>query len=370
MYNNINEIPLAGTPEIIQARNEQLRKDLAIYATRPFLNGKERNDLGEYYSTWGINNMIALFSFDKSGHFLPELYSAPKEYLNMLYPIHEILEYDKCGTLVIDREQYTPELRNLSYFIYIVDAELYDEYKAVQGFRGATAPTFMFNRHGNDGVRIFKDYFALARHLRKQRQITYILGPRTAFYLRYYIHQIDIHTIADKYVWGKQDDSNVAMQVVESIKRHLAFNQHLSTDFNVNLTIDNYTMFRDLLKSKYIKADIPNVLEYNHSIHIDRYNKQVLSGDTFKLKKNKLKKYQTDNIYDYMHMRILGDYAVFYVWDTRTIVKIQLASDINMEDFTLANDNRMDLVCKANSDDNIRHICEELKDTYAIQMRD
>ena len=178
---NINEIPLAGTQERTLQQNAKLQQDLAIYRTRPFLDKFERNNLGEYYSTWGINKIIALFNFDKDGNYLPDVYQAPTEYLRMLYPIDDIMTYDRQGTLIIDREQYSPELRKLSYFIYMVDEELYEQYKEGQNFRGETAPTYMFNQHDNNGVRIFKDYFALARHLRKQRFITYCLGPRTAF---------------------------------------------------------------------------------------------------------------------------------------------------------------------------------------------
>lgn len=369
----LNAIPLEGTPERIEALNDQLRKDLAIYATRPFLNKQERNDLGEYFCTWGINKIIALLNFDKSGNYLPEVYQAPKEYLRMLYPIDDIMQYNRQGTLIIDREQYSPELRNLSFFIYMVDEELYDQYKTIQKFNGPTAPTFMFNRFANNGVRIFRDYFALARHLRKQRFITYCLGPRTAFYLRYFLHEIHVHTIDnDDYAYGKHEDATLVNDVIESIKRHLAFNHAQTFDHQVDVTVDNFSQFRALLKNKLFKLNLPDADEFHCKTVITRYRKQRLLGSAKRVKTNKQNRYkQMFDIEPYHHMMLTNDYALFYVWDTRQIQKVLPATDIDINDFTAANDNGFDLCASAKHlDKEAFEICDKLHTTVAIQMRD
>lgn len=367
---DINLIPIEGTPERTAQQNAKLMEDIAIFKTRPFLNRDERNNLGDYFSTWGINKIFALFNFDKSGNYLPQAYHAPKDYLRMLYPIDEIMQHEKCGTLIIDREQYSPELRRLSYYIYIVDDELYEQYKEGQNFLGETAPTYMFNQHKNDGVRIFKDYYALARHLRKQRFITFCIGPRTAFYLRFYLYQIELHTISDDYAYGEKQSPELANEVVNAIRRHLAFNDCTTTEYKVDFTEDNYSQFRQLVQ-KY-KLNLPDIKQFKNTTEIVRYGKQRFRpGTVYRLKKSKANKLEHEGIYAYNHLVFIGDYAVFYVWDTRVITKIVPKDDIDINDFVAgAADNGNDLVCKANSDEHIREICEELHMHCAIQMRD
>jgi hypothetical protein len=326
----------------------------------------------DYFSTWAINRLIGLFNFDKGGNFLPDAYSAPDDYLKMLYPIDDLMNYDKQGTLVIDREQYTPELRRLSFFIYIVDEELFEQYKAAQNFNGPTTPTFMFNKHANDGLRIFKDYYALARHLRKQRYVTYILGKRTTFYLRYFLYQIHVHTIDEQYVYGTKQDGSLANSVVESIKRHLAFNHSEKLTYDADVTVDNYKTFRALLKSGQFKISLPDIKEFHSKTEIARYQKQTLNCcKVYTLKKNKVKSYADMGIYDYHNCIVVNDKVIFFIWDTRDITEILDAADVDMEDFKMVEfDNRNDLVCKANASSEIRRLCEELRFSAPIQMRD
>lgn len=369
---NINEIPLVGTQEHTDKVNAQFKADLETYATRPFLDKQERNNLGEYFSTWGINHIVALFNFDRDGHYLPELYHAPADVLRMLYPIDDLMNFERQGTLVIDREQYSPELRKLSFFIYMVDEELYDQYKTVQRFNGPTAPTYMFNQHANDGVRIFRDYFALARHLRKQRLITYCLGPRTTFYLRYFIHQIHVHTVDNDYAYGAKADGTKVKTVIESIKRHLAFNASTTKQYKVDFKDDPVATFR-MLKSAFKVLNMPDIKEFKCTTDIVRYQKQNLAGKVYHAKRNKIKKYEELGILDCYNMVQCDGYLVFFVWDTRRIKAIFKSSDdrIDIDDFIPVKfDNRTDLVCQADVDKSIRDICEDLHTKLPIQMRD
>lgn len=385
---NIN---IQGTQSEIEALNEQLRKDLVIYSTRPFLNRLERCDMQEYFSTWGINKIIALFNFDRDGNYLPNVYQAPTEYLRMLYPIDDIINFERQGTLIIDREQYSPELRKLSYFIYMVDEDLYEQYKSSQNFLGKTAPTFMFDMNNTNGVRIFKDYFALARHLRKQRLITYCLGPRTAFYLRYFIHQVHVHTTNNEYAFGTKEDPTLVNKVVEGIKRHLAFNTCEELEYNVDITVDNYKQFR-LLATNY-KMNLPKIEEFKNNTTIKRYSKQNLRSKTvYRLKTNKIEKYKEQGIMPWNHMVISDNFAFFYIWDSRIITKVlpikitetpveidgevKMTKQIeiigaNFNDFTSnVVDNGFDLVCKANAESDIREAAEQSKLQLPIQFRD
>lgn len=367
---DINSIPIEGTPERTAQQNAKLMQDLATFKTRPFLNREEKCNLGDYFSTWGTNKIFALFNYDRSGNFLPQAYHAPKEYLRMLYPIDEIMQHEKCGTLIIDREQYSPELRKLSYYIYMVDDELYEQYKEGQRFLGQTAPTYMFNQHKNDGVRIFKDYYALARHLRKQRYVTFCLGPRTTFYLRFFLYQLSIHTISDDYAFGEKQDATIANEVVNALQRHLAFNDKQSTSYTVDFMEDNYSQFRQLVQM--YKMKLPEIKEFKNTTEIVRYNKRRFHAQTvYRVRNSKVNKLQQDGIYAYNHMIVVDNYCIFYIWDTRVITKIVPIEDVNFNDFVAgAMDNGMDLVCKANAEPYIREICEKLCLSFAIQMRD
>jgi hypothetical protein len=371
---DINAIPLADTQEHIDKVNAKLKADLETYATRPFLHKQERNDLGEYFSTWGINYIIALFNFDRDGNYLPDLYQAPKEVQRMIYPIDDLMNFERQGTLVIDREQYSPELRNLSFFIYMVDADMYDEYKQAQHFNGPTAPTFMFNQHANDGVRIFRDYFALARHLRKQRLVTYCLGPRTTFYLRYFIHQIHVHTVDNDYAYGRKEDGKRVRTIIESIKRHLAFNTATKKEYKVDFKDDPVATFR-MLKSAYKVLNLPEAKEFKCTTDIVRYQKQNLAGTVYHMKHNKVSKYEQVGIHDYYNMILYDNYMIFFIWDTRRIKKIvdvnNNTDNVDPNDFIPVKfDARTDLVCEADIDTDIREICEQLHTILPIQMRD
>lgn len=364
---NIN---IQGTPEIIAQRNEQLKQDLATYATRPFLNRQERCDMQDYYSRWSINHIIGILNFDNEGNYLPNVYHAPREILDMLYPLEDLIEFERQGTLIIDREQYSPELRNLSFFIYMVDADLYEEYKSKQHFLGTT-PTFMFDRNNPNGVRVFKDYYALVRHLRSQRLVSFCLGPRTMFYLRYYLHQIHVHTTNKEYSYGIKEDGTLALQVLESIKRHLAFRKCEELTYEKTVTVDQAALFRKLATVFNVK--LPDIERHYNKTTIKRYSKQsIRSMQVFRLKNNKVKK--ADELYGlkpWHHLVQFEDKVLAYVWDTREIQMILSTDDFDINEFgTAAVDNGTDLVVKWNTPEGIREFAEQNASKLAVQFRD
>lgn len=342
-FNNSLNICIPGTQEHADELNKKLLEDISIINTRPFLNRMDKINLQDYYGTWAINNLIAMFTFDEQGNFLPDAYSAPAEVTRMLYPIYDLMNYDKQGTLVIDREQYNPALKNLSFFIYMVDEELFEELRIKQQFKEGNCPTFMFFRHDSNGIRVFKDYYALARHLRKQRFITYILGPRTAFYLRFFLHQIDICQVENKYAYGRKEDATLTNMVVKTIQECCAY-RHASDkfDYHKKFEIDDYKIVRALQAA--FKVNLPEIQKFEHTTHCTRYKKSRLdSGSVRILKKNKLKKYQHLGIMPWHHAVHYGTFWFFFPWDTRTVQMVYNDDMIDINDFTRPVDNGFDL---------------------------
>lgn len=386
------DINIQGSEFTIAKRNEELLKDLQIYSglelpselmnrectedeidkfkCRPFLHGQERSDMCEYfYNGYIRNHIIGLLTYDKSGNFLPDAYSAPIEYQKVLYPIEDLINYDRQGTLIIDREQYSPELRHLSFFVYMVDEELYNEYKDKQNFLGDRLPTFMFDRHNPNGVRVFKDYYSLVRHLKRQRDITYCLGPRTMFYIRYYLHEIHVHTIEDKYAYGRKLNDGIASKVYKSVLRHLAFRTTKTLEYNGKYVQDEYKLLRNLA-TKYA-ITIPEVKEFNCKTMIQRYSKQTMHNKVVcRLKNNKVKKYLSLGIQPYHHCLIHDDHAIFYIWDTRTIEAIIPLTEFEQGDFTYnVVDNRNDIKVTLEQSSDIRKYLEEHKYDIPVQFR-
>lgn len=359
---------IKGTKEHAEQLNQKLIADLAIYKTRPFLNKAERCEMQEYRNHGGGNHIISILNFDNDGHFLPEAYSAPLDMLKMLYPIDDIVNFERQGTIIIDHEQYTPELRNLSFFIYLVDEELYNEMRIKQNFRGI-APTFMFDKEASNGVRVFESYFALARHLKKSRFITVNLGPRATFYMRYYMYQMHVHK-TEQYAFGEQVDSTLANSVIEAIQRHLAFRQCQDLEYQVELTVDNYSQFRKL--SQVFKMHLPEIQEYKNKTMIQRFSKITMHSQTLcRLKTNRNEKYRNLGIEPYHHLLIHAGMVIAYVWDTRDIQALVPVSEIEQDDLTYnVIDNRTDLKCKADTDTEIRAWLEEHKNELPVQFRD
>lgn len=342
-------INIPGTKEHAELANQKLLSDIQIINERPFLDRMDRINLQTYYGTWACNHIIALFNYDQSGNFLPEAYSAPTDITRMLYPIDDLINFERQGTLIIDREQWRPELKALSFFIYMVDEELYNELHDKQNFLGETAPTFMFFRHDPNGIRVFKDYFALARHLRKQRFISYCLGPRTAFYLRFYLHEININVVEDEYAYGSKEDATIANKVITTIQECCAFRQKAG-DFNYTkeFTIDDYKLLRTL--SSVFKVNLPKERHFKHTTRCIRYKKQKLANEVLILKKSKLKKYAEFGVRPCHHAIQSNGHWYFFVWDTRRIQVILPDDMVQRDDFMHPVDNGLDLVMTYSED--------------------
>jgi hypothetical protein len=369
--NNSTEF-LRGNEEYIQTLNDKLYQDMATYRTRPFLDKQERIDLSEFAARPGRNTIIANFCFNESGHFLPMAYAAPNEIVKMLYPIGEIVDDERRGTIIIDREQYDPNLKNLSFFIYMVDEELFDYYRTQQNFRGETVPTYMFNRKEPNGVRVFRDHFALVRHLRNQRLITYCLGPRTAFYLRYYLKYVETMTIKNQFAYGPTDDSGLCNQFIKDIDRHMAFNLP-TNEFAIEVKIkeDDYSSLRQL--ASVFKTNIPDIKTLNNTVMVKRYSKQTMHSRTLcRLTINGSKKdeYKAMGIMPYHHMLVHGDKLIAFVWDTREIQAVVPIDAIAKEHITYnVNDSRIDINVKANSPQHIKDAIEEIRADIPVQLR-
>ena len=231
MKEKLNEslgINIAGTKETIDDQYAKLAYDLQIFQKRPFLGKQEKYDFAVYRNHCSRNHIVGLLNYDTDGNFLPDVFQAPLNILNMLYPISDLIGFEKQGILIIDREQYSPELSKLSFFIYMVDSELYKEYKTKQNFLGDSAPTYMYDRKSNNGIRVFKDYDELARHLARQRYISFCIGPRAIFYLRHYLHAIHEHVVENEYAFGRREHNDYVKSVVSSIRNILAFKQQVT----------------------------------------------------------------------------------------------------------------------------------------------
>ena len=291
--------------------------------------------------------------------------------MRMLYPIDDIMNYNRQGTLIIDREQYSPELRNLSFFIYMVDEELYMQYAKAQRFNGAL-PTYMFDQNATNGVRVFKDYAALANHLRQSRLVTYCLGPRATFYLRYFIYQIHVHTISNEYAYGERQNPIMVNTVLESIKRHLAFNHTEKLHYDVTIKEDDFSEYRKLQEAFMGHMSLPDAKVFKNHTDIIRYRKQSIRDyQVYHVKKNKQNKFKALGIEPYHNCIFTENYALFFVWDTRAIEKVIPMIDIDTKDFMPVKfDNHFDLSCRISASQEVREVCEQLHTKVAIQMRD
>lgn len=366
---NIN---IAGTQERADAMNAKLIEDLRITNNRPFLNKDEKIEFAQYFSDWATNHLIALLNFDREGNYLPDAYSAPQDILRLLYPIDDLVQFDRQGTIIIDREQYTPALKNISFFIYIVDQELYDEYFDKQKYNiERNSRPYMWDFHNNNGVRVFKNYFELARHLRKQRLVTYILGPRAMFYMRFYLHQIHVHTIDNDYAFGRKFDGTLVRDTVEHIRETLAYQIERKQTYKVKIKDDDYTLVR-VLASKY-QMNLPDIKEYNNTTDIVRYSKLRLGqGRPMTIKKNKLT-YYTDKygIQPYHSCTSCAGYWIFFIWDTRKIEAVLPLDSVNDNDLCQVKwDNGFDLAIDYDpAKQEMWDICQSLKHKLAIQFR-
>jgi hypothetical protein len=363
---------LRGTSEHIKSLNDKLISDMAIYRTRPFLNKQERTDLSLHNAAPGRNQIIANFCFNESGQFLPMAYTAPIEITKMLYPLAEIIEDERRGTIIIDREQYDPNLKNLSFFIYMVDEELYEYYKREQNFRGASAPTFMFDKRANNGLRVFKDHFALVRHLKNQRLVTYCFGPRTAFYLRYYLKYIETVTISNKYSYGPACEEGTCLQLLKDLDRHMAFNTTVNKfELEIKLSTDMYRDFRKLTKA--FKTNIPEIETFNNKIMVHRYSKQTMHARTLcrlTINGGKKDEYKALGVMPYHHLLVHDNKLIAFVWDTREIQAIVPIDSIKPEHITYnVNDSRHDIVVKGNSPEHIKIAVESMRSDIPVQMR-
>lgn len=366
------DINIKGTPETIQKRFQKFDRDLEHGTRYLWLSKRERSDFFTYYSYWATNKLFALFNFDTDGNFLPNVYEAPTEIQRMLYPIDDLIQYNKSGTLVIDPEQYSPELRKLSFFIYMVDEDLYNEYAEKQRFLGESKPTFMYDRFGNDGVRIFKDYYALVRHLSRKREFTYVIGPRAIWYLRYYINEVQVHTVESQYGYGLRipgQDSN-AKRVLNWFDRQLCFRLTKQFTYKHELTIDNYRNYRELAKK--FRMLLPDAEEYKSTTMIQRHSRLTMHSMTIaKIKQNKVQLYDEKfGIKPWHHLLIFDDYILAYVWDTRRIEVMVPITEFQQGHITYhVIDNQYDLQVHEDTPKEIRDFCEQHKDQMPVQFR-
>lgn len=351
-------------------RYEQLRSDLQAISTRPFLNRKERHDFQLYHNYWARNHIISILNFDTDGNFLPNVYEAPDEILRMQYPIDELIQFEKRGTLIIDPEQYSPELRKQSFFIYMVDEELFNEYAKRQNYLGEIKATYMYDRFNPDGIRIFKDYYELARHLARKRDITICIGPRATFYLRWYLYEIHEHIIQTEYAFGNKVKNSYAEYVLHAIKRFNAFNNVTKLEYVHHVTVDNYRGYRQLAEK--FKVLLPEIKDYKSKTMINRYQKQTMHSQIVaRIKKNKVEYYdQKFGIKPWHHLLIDEDHIVAYVWDTRLVELVIPIIEIEQKDLTYAVvDNRNDLKVTLNQPESVRAYLESRKEHIPVQFR-
>lgn len=363
----LNQLIKRINPEL---RYQQLLKDLDIASQRPFLNGQEKHDFDVYYNYWSTNKIISILNFDTDGNFLPNVYQAPEEILRMQYPIDDIIQYEKRGTLIIDPEQYSPELRKLSFFIYMVDEELFNLYAKEQNYLGDIKSTYMYDRHNPDGIRVFKSYYDLAKHLARKRQITICIGPRATFYMRWYLYEIHEHVIESKYAYGEKVPKSYASSVLYAIKRFMAFRTVKHVEYQHEVTIDNYKNYRQLA-SKF-KISLPDVEEYKSTTMINRYQKQTMHSKIIaRIKRNKIEYYEEKlGIKPWHHLLIDDDHIVAYVWDTRLVEIVVPITEIEQKDITYAVvDNRNDLKVTLEQPENVREYLESRKEQIPVQFR-
>lgn len=376
---NLLEFNYPGTPERIEQLWAQCKADMAAIKNRPFINGADKTGFMKTFDgTWNINHIIALFNYANVGttdepklQFLPDIYKAPEDIYRMLYPVQEYTNYQTTlGTIVIDREQYCPELKNLSYFVHMVDEELYEQMKDEQGFRGPNFPLFMYKRHSQDGVRVFKDYHTLAKYLSKKKFITYCIGPRSAFYLRLYLYQIETHIVQEDYAFGQRVDNSFAEEIQKHITRHVAFHKVQEFEHKFKLTVDNYAAIRVLAKT--FQLNLKPIEEYNSTTMIQRFSKQTMHAAMIaRIKNNKHEFYdQKLGIKPWNHLCIVDDMVIVYVWDSRNIEQIIPIIEFDQDDLTYnVNDNRLDLQAKDSLNDDAKAWLENHKNDIAVQFR-
>lgn len=373
-------LDIAGTAEHAMQMNEQLRNDIEIVHERPFLNRMEKIGLGEYYGTWASNHLIGLLPFDEDGNYLPQLYMAPTEISRMLYPIDEIINFERQGTLVIDREQYSPVMHNASFFIYMVDKELYDEIYTKQHLPEKERGVRPYMYDPQTFCRVFCDYYALARHLRKQRFVTYVLGPRTMFYMRFYMYQFEVHTVDSRYAYGEKVDPTLAKAVIEVMEQCLAFKPSKNKLYECKLTEDKYRDIRAL--AERFGQKLPEVKKFESKTTITPYVKYRLTGparrarvkwvtDRGHVRHEEVKSdYLRDlGVMPYHHVRFSNGYYLFYVWDSRKIQVVVPADKVNPKDLMMADDNMLDLDMRFNPNKPEEfEIVKECAKTLTIQL--
>jgi hypothetical protein len=178
-----------------------------------------------------------------------------------------------------------------------------------------------------------------------------------------------VHTTNDAWAYGELESDSNATKVIDTIKRHLAFNVRRETSLEIKYTQDKHSQWRTLAKHFKIKLD--EIIKKENNIMIERFSKQTMhSKNVCKVRNQYTAQYEAIGIMPYHHLTIVDDMILGFIWDSREIQVMVPVTMVEEKHLTYnVIDSRNDLKLKENASTELKAFCEAHKLDIPVQFR-